>query len=129
MRLGEMRSASRVRIVGPRSPHMPGSRAANASLAVDLNRQRFFDLDRLHLSVRLGSYRADMMYWGVLGERWWRNYQHAHSFFEVCYAFDGQGTFRMIGDEYPVKTGDVFIAKPEETHEIISSRTKPLGIY
>ena len=113
---------------------MPRSSASNNSAAApntldELNRQRFFDLDRLHLSVRLGSFRADMMYWGVLGERWWRNYQHAHSFFEVCYAFAGQGTFRMLGKEHPVKAGDVFVAKPEETHEIISSRTKPLGIY
>jgi len=113
---------------------MPRSSAANNSSPdarrnSDATRQRFFDLDRLHLSVRLGSYRADMMYWGVLGERWWRNYQHAHSFFEVCYAFSGNGTFRMLGKEYPVKAGDVFVAKPEETHEIISSRTKPLGIY
>src|SRR5688572_25347719 len=113
---------------------MPRSGAANnppppTSASDELNRQRFFDLDRLHLSARLGSYRADMMYWGVLGERWWRNYQHAHSFYEICYSFAGQGTFRMLGEEYPVKAGDVFIAKPEETHEIISSRSKPLGIY
>ena len=35
----------------------------------------------------------------------------------------------MLGQDLPVKAGDVFIAKPEETHEIISSRTKPLAIY
>lgn len=69
------------------------------------------------------------MYWGVLGDRWWRNYQHAHSFYEICYAYAGQGTFRMLGHEYPVKAGDVFVAKPEETHEIVSSRARPLGIY
>ena len=115
---------------------MPRSSAANNPLGQtsnnvpdELNRQRFFDLDRLHLTVRLGSYRADMMYWGVLGERWWRNYQHAHSFYEICYAYSGHGTFRMLGQEYPVKAGDVFVAKPEETHEIVSARSKPLGIY
>lgn len=82
-----------------------------------------------------------MLYWGVLGEKLWRNYLHAHSFFEVCYAFAGAGTFR-IGDEKPVvhrvRTGDVFIAKPGQTHEIVSARgsargvgrgAKPLGIY
>jgi AraC family L-rhamnose operon transcriptional activator RhaR len=112
----------------PTNDARPAARSGDIEID-ELQRQRFFDLDRLHLSVRLGSYRADMMYWGMLGERWWRNYQHAHSFFEVCYAFAGQGTFRVLGQEIPVKAGDVFLAKPEETHEIISSRTKPLGIY
>jgi AraC family L-rhamnose operon transcriptional activator RhaR len=92
-------------------------------------RQKFFELDRLHVSVRLGSSRADFLYWGVLGEKWWRNYLHAHSFFEICYAFAGQGTFRMLGKDYEVKTGDLFVARPGETHEIVSSRVKPLGIY
>src|SRR5438067_2159198 len=30
-----------------------------------------------------------MVYWGVLGEKWWRNYLHTHSFYEICYVFEG----------------------------------------
>ena len=81
------------------------------------------------MSIRLASSRADLLYWGVLGERWWRNYLHAHSFFEICYAFAGRGTFRILGKDHEVKAGDLFVARPGETHEIVSSRTKPLGIY
>jgi AraC family L-rhamnose operon transcriptional activator RhaR len=92
-------------------------------------RQNFFELDRLHVSVRLGSSRADLLYWGVLGQKWWRNYLHAHSFFEICYAFAGRGAFRMLGKDYQVKAGDLFVARPGETHEIVSSRSQPLGIY
>lgn len=108
------------------SNHTP-TRAADARR--EPFRQKFFELDRLHVSVRLGSSRADLLYWGVLGEKWWRNYLHAHSFFEICYAFAGQGTFRMLGKDYDVKAGDLFVARPGETHEIVSSRAKPLGIY
>jgi AraC family L-rhamnose operon transcriptional activator RhaR len=70
-----------------------------------------------------------MLYWGVLGERRWRNYLHAHSFYEACYAFAGRGTFAMADRTYPVRGGDLFLAKPGETHEIVSSRSAPLGIY
>ncbi|WP_201379375.1 AraC family transcriptional regulator [Ktedonobacter sp. SOSP1-52] len=69
------------------------------------------------------------MGWGFIGPRWWRNYLHTHSFFEVCYAFQGQGLFRFAGVDYAVQAGDVFIAKPGVAHEIISSEEDPLGIY
>lgn len=93
------------------------------------HRQRFFDIDLLHVSLRLGSYRVESLYWGVLGERWWRNYLHAHSFFEFCYAYAGQGTFRIRDRDLPVEKGDLFIATPAASHEIVSSRSRPLGIY
>lgn len=92
-------------------------------------RQRFTDLNRLPLSLRLGSFTGEMLGWGFNEPRWWRNYLHTHSFFEICYAFQGQGIFRMLGQDYPIGAGEVFIAKPGEPHEIISSREDPLGIY
>jgi AraC-like DNA-binding protein len=70
-----------------------------------------------------------MVYWGCLGQKWWRNYTHVHSFYEICYAFEGQGIFRINGADHPIKAGDVFVAKPNEPHEIVSSRRDPLGIY
>src|SRR4029453_9410637 len=66
---------------------------------------------------------------GVLGERWWRNYLHVHSFFELCYVRRGSGTFLINGTLHRVRPGDTLIAKPGEAHEMISSRRQPLGIY
>ena len=85
-------------------------------------------LNQLSLSVALGSFRADLLYWGVLGTKWWRNYAHTHSFFEVCYATEGRGAFGLNGARHEVSAGDLFLAKPGEPHEIVSSRKAPLGI-
>jgi AraC family L-rhamnose operon transcriptional activator RhaR len=90
---------------------------------------RFTDLGQLPVTVRLGSYTAQALNWGFIEPRWWRNFLHTHSFFEICYAYAGRGTFQMLGKTYQVKAGDVFVAKPGEPHEIISDRRQPLGIY
>ena len=94
-------------------------------------RRRFTDLNQERFSLLLGSYRCEMLGWGYLGERWWRNYLHLHSFYEVCCAFGGTGTFRINGVDYQIQAGDVFVAKPTELHEIVSaeSTSTPLGIY
>jgi AraC family L-rhamnose operon transcriptional activator RhaR len=94
-----------------------------------LPRHRFTDLEALPISLRLGHFEAEILYWGFIAGQWWRNYMHVHSFFEVCYAFEGCGTFEICGGVYPVAAGQVFIAKPDEAHEIISSAADPLGIY
>lgn len=89
----------------------------------------FTDLNNLPLTIRLGGYQGEFLYWGFYTPEYWRNYWHVHSFFEVCYAYQGQGTFR-IGDQlHTVSAGDLFIAKPDEPHEIIASDDDPLGIY
>ncbi len=93
------------------------------------SRSRFTDLNQMQFSLSLGSYGCEVLGWGYLGERWWRNYLHMHSFYEVCCAFDGAGVFRINDVDYPVQAGDVFIAKPAELHEIVSSESMPLGIY
>ena len=107
---------------------MPDVRPNHPARADDV-RQHFADLARTKVSFRIGSYRADMIYWGVIGARWWRNWLHAHSFVEVCYAYRGRGTYRILEHERRVHAGDVFVAKPREHHEVISSRSSPLGIY
>lgn len=93
------------------------------------SRRRFVELNQLKTSVKLGGFACEMLNWGFLGERWWRNYLHVHSFFEICCAFDGEGVFRIKGQEFPVRAGDVFAARPSEPHEIVSSESAPLGIY
>jgi AraC family L-rhamnose operon transcriptional activator RhaR len=86
-------------------------------------------LQKLPLAFPVGSFRCEMQYWGWLGEKWWRNYMHVHTFYEICYAFEGAGTFEMLGTTYQIKPGQVFVAKPREEHEIISSRRNVLGVY
>lgn len=93
------------------------------------SRQRFAELNHLTLSLRLGCFQSEILGWGFIGPRWWRNYLHTHSSYEVCYAFQGRGLFRYAGVDYAVQVGDVFIAKPGVAHEIISSEDDPLGIY
>ena len=88
-------------------------------------RHRFVDLGGLRVSLKIGSFSSEVLSWGFIKPRFWRNYLHAHSFFEVCYVYQGKGTFRMLGKDYPVKKGDCFVAKPKEPHEIISSRQEP----
>jgi AraC-like DNA-binding protein len=92
-------------------------------------RQRFLELNSIPLKLTLGSFSSDVLHWGFIGSEWWRNYLHVHSFFEICYAFSGKGEFRICNEVHEVKAGDVFVAKPDEPHEIISSKKEPLGIY
>jgi AraC-like DNA-binding protein len=97
---------------------------------VDHPAGRFFaELSRLAMTVSLGSYRAPMRYWGYIEPRWWRNHLHTHTFYEVCYAFAGKGTFAIHGKVHEVRKGQLFLAKPGEAHEIIANRADPLGIY
>jgi AraC-like DNA-binding protein/quercetin dioxygenase-like cupin family protein len=92
-------------------------------------RQRFTDLNSVPLRLNLGGFSADILHWGFIPPEWWRNYLHVHSFFEICYAFAGRGEFRICGETLELKQGDVFVAKPDEPHEIIADKTDPLGIY
>jgi len=90
---------------------------------------RFTDLNKLPLSINLGSYSGDFLYWGFFEPDYWRNYLHIHSFFEICYAYQGYGVFRICDVEERVTAGQLFVAKPGEPHEILSSHDDPLGIY
>lgn len=89
----------------------------------------FPELNKLTLAFTLGSFRCEILHWGWLGQKFWRNYMHVHTFYEICYAFAGAGTFETFGEVYRIKPGEVFVAKPSEEHEIISSRGNPLGIF
>jgi len=92
-------------------------------------RQRFTDLRQLAMTFQLDGFKVAMLGWGFFQPEWWRNYLHEHSFFEVCYVWQGRGLFRIKHKDYTVREGMVFIAKPGEAHEIISSEDDPMGIY
>jgi AraC-like DNA-binding protein len=105
---------------------MSGMRLSDIPITM---RRRFIELNQIEMRLRIGSFRCELIGWGVLGERWWRNYLHTHSFFEVCYAFDGRGTFQLNGRTHDVRRGDVFVARPGELHEIVSADAQPLAIH
>jgi hypothetical protein len=96
---------------------------------VNTPRQRFLELNSVPLRLNLGSFSSDILHWGFIADEWWRNYLHVHSFFEICYAFSGKGEFRICNEVHKVKAGDVFVAKPDEPHEIIADKKEPLEIY
>lgn len=100
-------------------------RAALANIPM----QRFTDLEGLSLNLKLGNYSSKVLGWGFMKRQWWRNHMHTHSFFEVCYVYEGRGTFHIQGADHPVEKGQIFVARPGKPHEIISSHDDPLGIY
>jgi AraC family L-rhamnose operon transcriptional activator RhaR len=91
--------------------------------------QTLLDLNRLTIAAALGDWTAEVLNWGLIEPKPWRNYLHVHSFFEACYAFSGTGTFTVGGTLYRIREGHLFLARPGEAHEIISSDDDPLGIY
>src|SRR5687768_16510526 len=100
-----------------------------AEIDTPVPRHRFMELNRLAVSLHLGSYNCELLNWGFYEPRWWRNYLHVHSHFEICYVYQGRGLFSLAETIYPVEQGHVFIAKPGVIHEIISTEDDPLGIY
>lgn len=92
--------------------------------------ETFTNLNTLKLNFNLDEYQGEFLYWGYYnGQQWWRNYLHSHSFYEVCFVLDGQGDFLINDEIFKIKKGDLFIAKPNELHEIISSKENHLAIY
>ncbi|GGD83117.1 AraC family transcriptional regulator [Paenibacillus nasutitermitis] len=59
-------------------------------------------------------------YWG--GEKkLYTNHVHKHSFFEICYVIDGEGTYEEGEDRVPLNPGTLFMSRPHLKHQIISS--------
>jgi len=57
--------------------------------------------------------------WGM-NQQHYSNPLHKHSFFEICYVLDGQGTYLDDGQEYPLRKGTLFCSRPGITHQILS---------
>ncbi len=110
-------------------PHTAEAEPARHELVGDHPRGRWRELWRRKFAFRLGRVGVEMLGGGFYEPCYWRNYLHRHSFYEICYAYRGQGVFRMEGAELPVAEGDIFVAKPGEVHEIISARRNAMGIY
>lgn len=87
-----------------------------------------FDLRAAALAFDLGGFRAVVVDWGFYPLEAWRNYWHSHSYFEVCHGYSGSGVFRTGEREIDVGAGSLFVARPGDVHEIVSSAADPLGI-
>lgn len=74
------------------------------------------------------GFGADFVSWGFYRPSVWRNYWHTHSFYEVCLAYAGSGTFEVGERRWPISPGTVFVARPGDLHQIVADRSGPLGI-
>ncbi|SDS86251.1 AraC family transcriptional regulator [Microlunatus soli] len=74
------------------------------------------------------GFGVDFVSWGFYRPNVWRNYWHTHSFYEVCLAYAGAGTFDVGDQHWSIDAGTVFVARPGDLHQIIADPTAPLGI-
>ncbi|MDH2363372.1 AraC family transcriptional regulator (plasmid) [Priestia megaterium] len=58
-------------------------------------------------------------YWGVMPEHY-NNLPHKHSFFEVCYVVEGEGTYIEQECTYQIKENTMFLSRPDVLHQIKS---------
>ncbi|MEN3772999.1 AraC family transcriptional regulator [Priestia megaterium] len=58
-------------------------------------------------------------YWGVMPQHY-NNLLHKHSFFEVCYVLEGEGTYIDQGCTYQIKENTMFLSRPDVLHQIKS---------
>jgi AraC-like DNA-binding protein/mannose-6-phosphate isomerase-like protein (cupin superfamily) len=60
-------------------------------------------------------------YWGVMSKHY-DNPLHKHSFFEVCFVVDGEGTYVEDNISYPLHKNTLFLSRPEVLHQIKSEK-------
>jgi len=58
-------------------------------------------------------------YWGSQSGHL-SNKPHQHSFFEVCYVLNGEGTYVDSGETFSLSSHTLFLSKPNRIHQIIS---------
>jgi AraC-like DNA-binding protein/quercetin dioxygenase-like cupin family protein len=58
-------------------------------------------------------------YWGFMPQHY-NNSVHRHSFFEVCYVLQGDGSYEDNGSIYPLHDGTLFCSRPGIWHQIRS---------
>ncbi|BBH21993.1 putative HTH-type transcriptional regulator YfiF [Paenibacillus baekrokdamisoli] len=73
-------------------------------------------------ALRLQSQGAvfTVHYWGA-DENHFSNLVHKHSFFEICYVLDGEGTYVDQEMQYPLTAHTLFYSRPGITHQIQST--------
>lgn len=58
-------------------------------------------------------------YWGAKALHY-NNKTHQHSFFELCYVFDGEGHYIDNGKKFPIAKEHLFLSRPYIKHQILS---------
>ncbi|KRG17008.1 hypothetical protein ACA29_01205 [Lederbergia galactosidilytica] len=60
-------------------------------------------------------------YWDAWPKHY-NNKPHQHSFFELCYIFDGQGQYIDHNQTYSLAQGVIFLSRPYTRHQILSEK-------
>ncbi len=50
---------------------------------------------------------------------------HAHEWLEILYVISGSGTYMVEGNQYPLASGDIFILRPAEMHNLQIDASTP----
>lgn len=70
-----------------------------------------------HLNQNGASFQVH--YWGAMPNHY-DNPLHKHSFFEVCFVVDGEGTYIEDNSSYRLQKNTLFLSRPEVLHQIKS---------
>jgi AraC family L-rhamnose operon transcriptional activator RhaR len=76
-------------------------------------------LNKLATTIDGADLSFKIHYWGAMSEHF-DNPIHRHSFFEVCYVLDGEGTYKEMDQSYPLSSGALFCSRPGQWHQIKS---------
>ncbi len=76
-------------------------------------------LNQLAVSLINKQVSFRVHYWGV-DPCLTYNPVHRHSFFEICYVLDGEGSYLESRSEYSLKQGSLFCSRPMISHQICS---------
>jgi AraC family transcriptional regulator, arabinose operon regulatory protein len=72
-----------------------------------------------HLNQNGASFQVH--YWGVMPKHY-DNQLHKHSFFEVCYVVEGEGTYIDDQCSFTLQKNTLFLSRPEVLHQIKSEK-------
>lgn len=76
-------------------------------------------LNQTAISLQSAGLAFHVHYWGAMPEHF-DNPVHRHSFFEVCYVEEGEGTYIESDQSYPLSAGTLFCSRPGQWHQIKS---------
>jgi len=77
-------------------------------------------LNRLALELPGTEAAFRVHFWGIATKHY-DNPVHKHSFFEVCYVWNGRGEYEELGNIYSLEQGVLFCSRPGVVHQIRSA--------
>jgi AraC family transcriptional regulator of arabinose operon len=80
-------------------------------------------------TIALGEAGAEVLHWAY-SPHLEDNAPHHHTYFEICQVGRwGQGTFFVEGRPHLLRPGDLFIARPSVTHQIVNAQRPLMELY